>query len=76
MTIRRKPRTLGWRIWTLRTNHQLTLTEFSTKTGIAKSYLSQLETGNEINPSLLTLRLLAKNLHTTVGYLIGEVKFP
>lgn len=49
----------------------LSLSQLADKAGISKSYLSQLESGKQENPSLDVLNKLADALGITVGRLIG-----
>lgn len=56
----------------LRTARSLTQVELAKKMKMQQAYIAQLETGVENNPTLDTLRRLAKALKTTVGTLLGE----
>ncbi|MBP1676758.1 MAG: MerR family transcriptional regulator [Bacteroidetes bacterium] len=47
------------------------LNDLAKKVGISSSALSQIEKAKSY-PSILTLKLIAENLYTTVGELIGE----
>jgi transcriptional regulator with XRE-family HTH domain len=49
----------------------LQLNELAEKVGISSSALSQIEKSKSF-PSVLTLKSIADNLHTTVGELMGE----
>lgn len=49
----------------------LQLNDLAKKVGISSSGLSQIEK-SKASPSIFTLKLIAENLHTTVGELIGE----
>ena len=49
----------------------LQLNELAEKVGISSSALSQIEKSKSF-PSILTLKSIAENLHTTVGELVGE----
>jgi transcriptional regulator with XRE-family HTH domain len=62
---------LGERIKRKREEHHLRLNELSTKVGVSPSALSQIEKAKAF-PSIVTLKSIADNLHTTVGELIGE----
>ncbi len=62
---------LGKRIKIRREETGLHLTELSKLIGISPSALSQIENGKAF-PSVLTLKTIADNLHTSVSELIGE----
>jgi len=62
---------IGERIKKKRELLQLQLNDLAKKVGISPSGLSQIEKMKAF-PSLLTLKSIAENLHTTVGDLIGE----
>ena len=62
---------IGERIKRKRVLHKLTLSELAEKVGISSSALSQIEKSKSF-PSIITLKSIAKQLHTTVGELIGE----
>ncbi len=49
----------------------LQLNDLAKKVGISPSALSQIEKAKS-SPSIITLKIIAENLHTTVGELIGE----
>lgn len=55
----------------LRTARGLTQVALAKKMKRKQAYIAQLETGVEDNPTLDTLRRLAKALGTTVGKLVG-----
>lgn len=55
----------------LRTTRGLTQVELAKKMKMTQAYIAQLETGVEDNPTLDTLRRLARALNTTVGKLAG-----
>lgn len=63
--------TLGKRIEKLRKEHNYTMQELADKANISKSYINDIEKGR-VNPSLDTLKMIAKALNTTIGYLTGE----
>lgn len=50
----------------IRTERGLSVRELSEKTGIAYSYLNELENGNKNNPTKATMDKLAEALVTTV----------
>lgn len=62
---------IGERIKYKREQLKLQLNELAKKVGISPSALSQIEKAKSF-PSIVTLKLIAENLHTTVGELIGE----
>lgn len=62
---------IGERIKKKRELIKLNLNELAEKVGISASALSQIEKSKSF-PSILTLKSIAENLHTTVGELIGE----
>jgi len=62
---------LGERIKKKREMHQYQLNELAKKVGISASALSQIENAKAF-PSIVTLKSIADNLHSTVGELIGE----
>lgn len=62
---------IGERIKKKREQFNLQLNELAEKIGISPSALSQIEKAKSY-PSILTLKIIAEKLHTTVGELIGE----
>jgi transcriptional regulator with XRE-family HTH domain len=62
---------LGERIKYRREKLQMQLNELAKKVGVTPSALSQIENGKSF-PTIITLKSVAENLHTTVGELIGE----
>ncbi|MDD4490119.1 MAG: XRE family transcriptional regulator [Paludibacter sp.] len=62
---------IGERIKHKREQIGLQLNELAKKVGISSSALSQIENAKAF-PTILTLKHIAENLHTTVGELIGE----
>ncbi|MBS2099998.1 helix-turn-helix domain-containing protein [Carboxylicivirga linearis] len=62
---------LGERIKRKREASHLQLNDLAKKVGISSSALSQIENA-KASPSIVTLKSIADNLHTTVGELIGE----
>jgi transcriptional regulator with XRE-family HTH domain len=60
---------LGERIRAARQGHGMTLKELATETGLTASFLSQAER-NQVLPSIVTLRKLAKALNRTPGQLM------
>lgn len=62
---------IGERVKRQREAIGLQLNDLAKKVGISSSALSQIEKAKSF-PSILTLKLIAENLQTTVGELIGE----
>lgn len=62
---------LGERIKKKREIHKYQLNELAKRVGISASALSQIENAKAF-PSIVTLKSIADNLHSTVGELIGE----
>lgn len=62
---------IGERIKKKRELQNLHLNELAEKVGISSSALSQIEKSKTF-PSIITLKGIAENLHTTVGELLGE----
>ena len=62
---------IGERIKKTRELQNLHLNELAEKVGISPSALSQIEKAKSF-PSILTLKSIAENLHSSVGELIGE----
>jgi XRE family transcriptional regulator, master regulator for biofilm formation len=63
---------IGLRIKSFREKKKYTLTELAKRSGISKSYLSQIERNHQINPSLQLLSNLAKSLDCSVDELLGH----
>lgn len=63
---------VGARITALRIEKKLSLSELAAKCGIAKSLLHRIETSEDANPELATLRKIAKAFEITVGELLGN----
>ena len=55
----------------LRTARGLTQVELAKKMKMKQAYIAQLESGAEDNPTLTTLRRLAKALKVSVAELVG-----
>jgi len=64
-------KTFAMNLKTLRTARGLTQVALAKKAKMQQTYVAQLETGVEDNPTLDTLRRLAKALKVTVGELVG-----
>ena len=62
---------IGERIKKKRELLNLHLNELAEKVGVSPSALSQIEKSKSF-PSILTLKSIAENLHTTIGDLVGE----
>jgi transcriptional regulator with XRE-family HTH domain len=62
---------IGERIKQKREQQSMQLNDLARKVGISPSALSQIEKAKSF-PSIITLKLIAENLQTTVGELIGE----
>ncbi len=63
---------LGEKIESLRKEKGYSLRELGKICNLSHSYISDIEKGRT-NPSLETLVILAKNLNTSISYLVGEV---
>lgn len=61
---------IGLRIRSLREKRNYSLSELSKRSDISKSYLSQIETNSQINPSLQLLSKLASSLDVAVDELL------
>ena len=55
---------------TLREEKGWTQEELAEKASVERSYLTKLETGDKVNPSLAVLKRLAKSLRVTVTELL------
>ncbi len=62
---------LGERIKRKRESLHMQLNELAKKVGVSSSALSQIENSKAF-PSIVTLKSIADNLHTTIGEIIGE----
>jgi len=62
---------IGERIKRIREQQSMQLNDLAKKVGISSSALSQIERAKSY-PSVLTLKMIAEKLQTTVGELIGE----
>lgn len=65
-----KARTFAMNVKRLRTQRGLTQAELAKKTKVSQAFIAQLETGEQTNPKLDTVRRLAKALKTSVGELV------
>ena len=64
--------TIGRRMRARRRNKRWSLDQLAAESSVTRSYLWKLETGDDPNPSLITLRKLACALGTSVGWLAGD----
>jgi|CXWL01.1.fsa_nt_gi ribosome-binding protein aMBF1 (putative translation factor) len=71
LTVIMGPRTFAMNLKVLRTARGMTQVELAKKMKKKQAYIAQLEFGTENNPTLDTLRRLARALKTTVGALVG-----
>jgi len=65
---------IGQRIQFLRKKNALSLTELSSRAGVAKSYLSSIERGLQQNPSIQFLEKISEVLGVSVEDLIHDDK--
>lgn len=63
---------IGYRVKTLREEKKMSISELSTKSGVAKSYISSLERNLQTNPTILVLEKIASILCITVDSLLYE----
>ncbi|MFF2588501.1 helix-turn-helix domain-containing protein [Peribacillus butanolivorans] len=63
---------IGYRVKTLREEKKMSISELSTKSGVAKSYISSLERNLQTNPTILVLEKIASILCITVDALLYE----
>jgi transcriptional regulator with XRE-family HTH domain len=61
---------LGMTVKQLRALRGLTQAALAQRAKVSQAFIAQLETGVEDNPTLITLRRLAKALKVTVGELV------
>ena len=66
--------TIAKRIKTLRKRQGLTQDEVALSAGVSRILAHNLETGKTTNPTIATLRALARCFGVTVAYLIGEAE--
>lgn len=64
---------LGHRLLWTRLHQGLTLGQLSRRSGLAYSYISQLQAGARINPTCRTLQNLAEALGVSLAFLLGEL---
>ena len=65
---------VGEQIKKLRNNKGISLSELAERSGVSKSYLSQLERNLQINPSLQLLNKIATSLDTDIEELLNKKK--
>lgn len=63
---------IGYRVKSLREERKMSISELSTKSGVAKSYISSLERNLQTNPTILVLEKIAKILGIKVDALLYE----
>ncbi|MGG4265230.1 helix-turn-helix domain-containing protein [Peribacillus simplex] len=63
---------IGYRVKSLREERKMTISELSTKSGVAKSYISSLERNLQTNPTILVLEKIARILCIKVDALLYE----
>ncbi|WP_354002252.1 helix-turn-helix domain-containing protein, partial [Peribacillus simplex] len=63
---------IGYRVKTLREERKMSISELSTKSGVAKSYISSLERNLQTNPTILVLEKIARILCIKVDALLNE----
>lgn len=68
--------TMGERIAWARNQQGLILQQVSARSGLAVGYISQLEKGAKVNPTIDALNRLAKALNVSVAFLLGDVPAP
>ncbi|WP_375089640.1 helix-turn-helix domain-containing protein [Peribacillus sp. RS7] len=63
---------IGYRVKSLREERKMSISELSTKSGVAKSYISSLERNLQTNPTILVLEKIAGILCIKVDSLLNE----
>ncbi|AOH55877.1 transcriptional regulator [Peribacillus muralis] len=63
---------IGYRVKSLREERNMSISELSTKSGVAKSYISSLERNLQTNPTILVLEKIARILGIKVDALLYE----
>jgi transcriptional regulator with XRE-family HTH domain len=66
--------TMGERLAWARNQQGLILQQVSDKSGLAIGYISQLEKGAKVNPTIDALARLSKALNVSLAYVLGEVE--
>lgn len=67
---------MGERLAWARNQQGMILQQVSDKSGLAVGYISQLEKGAKVNPTIDALGRLAKALGVSVAFILGEVHAP
>lgn len=67
---------MGDRLAWARNQQGLILQQVSERSGLAIGYISQLEKGAKVNPTIDALNRLAKSLGVSVAFILGEVQAP
>lgn len=68
--------TMGERLAWARNQQGMILQQVSDKSGLAIGYISQLEKGAKVNPTIDALGRLARALGVSVAFILGEVHAP
>ncbi|MFI8493285.1 helix-turn-helix domain-containing protein [Peribacillus butanolivorans] len=63
---------IGYRVKSFREKKKMSISELSTKSGVAKSYISSLERNLQTNPTILVLEKIASILCITVDALLHD----
>lgn len=63
---------IGYRVKSLREERKMSISELSTKSGVAKSYISSLERNLQTNPTILVLEKIARILCIKVDALLYD----
>jgi transcriptional regulator with XRE-family HTH domain len=67
---------MGERLAWARNQQSLILQQVSERSGLAIGYISQLEKGAKVNPTIDALNRLAKALGVSVAFILGEMQAP
>jgi transcriptional regulator with XRE-family HTH domain len=67
---------MGERLAWARNQQELILQQVSERSGLAIGYISQLEKGAKVNPTIDALARLGKALGVSVAFILGEVQAP
>lgn len=68
------PLSIGEKVKQIRKDKGLTLAELQNLSGLSKTYLSELENGKASNPTITSVRKIAKGLRINVGTLVEKDK--
>ncbi|GMA61182.1 helix-turn-helix domain-containing protein [Alicyclobacillus fastidiosus] len=63
---------IGKRLYELRRERNLSLSELAKRSNVAKSYLSAIERHIQVNPSLHVLERISRVLNVQIQTLLGE----